>query len=68
MTAGAHAFPECSGLTASVKDFRKLSLVTRGKKRRIAWFWFMVVTRPKVVPKVCFVSRQEDLISENESL
>lgn len=64
MTAGADAFSKLSGLTASVKGFLKLSLVYRGKKR-IAWFWFMVVSRPKAVPKVCFVSRQEDLISEN---
>lgn len=65
MTADADDFPKHSGLTASVKGFLKLSLVTRGKKGRMAWFWFMVVSRPKAVPKVCFVSRQEDLISEN---
>lgn len=65
VAAGADAFPKHSGLTASVKGFLKLSLVSRGKKRRIARFWFMVVHRPKAVPKVCFVSRQEDLISEN---
>lgn len=52
MAAGADAFFKHSGLSASVKGFLKLSLVSRGKKRRIAWFWFMVVSKPKAVPKV----------------
>lgn len=65
MIAGADAFPKHSGVTASVKGFLKLSLVSRGKKRRTAWLWFMVASRPKAVPKLCFVFRQEDLISEN---
>lgn len=65
MAAGGDAFPKCSDLTASVKDFLMLSLFARGKKKRIAWFWFMVVYRPKTLPKVSSVSRQEDLISEN---
>lgn len=61
MAAGADAFPKHSGLTASVKGFLKLSLVSRGKKRRIARFWFMVVHRPKAVPKVfCFQARGFD--------
>ena len=68
MTAGGGAFPKCSDLTASVKDCLMLPLFTRGKKKRIAWFWFLVVCRPKALPKVCSVSRQEDLISENWSL
>lgn len=65
MTAGGDAFPKCSDLTASVIDFLTLFLFIRGKKRRIAWFWFTVVCRPKALPKVCSVSSQEDLISEN---
>lgn len=64
MTADGDAFPKDSDLTASVKGFLMLPLFTRGKKR-VAWFWFMVVRRPKALPKVCSISRQEDLISEN---
>lgn len=50
VTAGADVFFKHSGLTASVKGFLKLSLVSKGKKRRIAWFWFMVVD-PKLFQK-----------------
>lgn len=33
-------------------------------KKRTAWVWFVVVWRPKALPKGCSCSRQEDLISE----
>lgn len=57
-------FPDVCRLTASVKDFLMVSLFTKGKKRRIAWVWFVIVWRPKALPKGCSLPRQKDLVSE----